>query len=156
MLSLYVSLVVFRFDGLLYRLRYSIKFIITLNEGLGLQLLGKTLKFLRGFAYKLLKIWIKGSWLGTLSRQSGALSVRVSSWKHIEPQTPWLSVKGPLVVSYGPWGLWLSVRGPRDPWLSVRSPGAPWSLIRGPGAPSSSVRSLGASWLSVRDPLVVS
>ena len=41
MLSLYLSLVVFQLDGLLYRLRYSIKFIITLNEGLGLQLLGK-------------------------------------------------------------------------------------------------------------------
>ena len=55
-LSLYLSLVVFQLGGLLYRLCYSIKFIISLNEGLGLQLLGKTLKFLTGFAYKLLKI----------------------------------------------------------------------------------------------------
>ena len=43
MLSLYLSLVVFRLEGLLYRLYYGIKFIITLNEGLGLQLLGKKL-----------------------------------------------------------------------------------------------------------------
>ena len=41
MLSLYLSLVVFQFRGLHYRLCYSIKFIITLNEGLGLQLLGQ-------------------------------------------------------------------------------------------------------------------
>ena len=47
---------VFQLGGLLYRLCYSIKFIITLNEGLRLQLLAKTLKFLTGFAYKLLKI----------------------------------------------------------------------------------------------------
>ena len=56
MLSLHLALVVFQLGGLIYRLCYSIKFIITLNEGLGLQLLGKTLKFLTGFAYKLLKI----------------------------------------------------------------------------------------------------
>ena len=55
MLSLYLSLVL-QLGGLLYRLRESIKFIITFNEGLGLQLLGKTLKFLIGFAHKLLKI----------------------------------------------------------------------------------------------------
>ena len=41
MLSLYLSLVVFQLGGLLYRLCYNIKFIITLNEGLGLQLLEK-------------------------------------------------------------------------------------------------------------------
>ena len=40
-LSLYLSLVVFQLGGLHYRLCYSIKFIIPLNEGLGLQLLGK-------------------------------------------------------------------------------------------------------------------
>ena len=40
MLSLYLALVVFQLGGLLYRLRHSIKLIITLNEGLGLQLLG--------------------------------------------------------------------------------------------------------------------
>ena len=56
MLSLHLALVVFQLGGLLYRLCYNIKFIITLNEGLGLQLLGKTLKFLTGFPYKLLKI----------------------------------------------------------------------------------------------------
>ena len=41
MLSLYLSLIVFQLGILLYRLCYSIEFIITLNEGLGLQLLGK-------------------------------------------------------------------------------------------------------------------
>ena len=41
MLSLYLSLVVFQLGGLLYRLCYRINFIITSNEGLGLQLLGK-------------------------------------------------------------------------------------------------------------------
>ena len=56
MLSLYLSLVAFQLGGLLYRLCYTIKFKITLNDGLGLQLLGKTLKFLTGFEYKLLKI----------------------------------------------------------------------------------------------------
>ena len=56
MLSLYLALVVFQLGDLLYRLCYNIKFIITLNERLGLQLLGKTLKFLTDFAYKLLKI----------------------------------------------------------------------------------------------------
>ena len=56
MLSLHLALVVFQLGGLLYRLCYSIKLIITLNEGLRLQLLEKTLKFLTGFAYKLLKI----------------------------------------------------------------------------------------------------
>ena len=56
MLSLHLALLVFQLGGSLYRLCYSIKFIITLNEGLGLQLLGETLKFLTGFAYKLLKI----------------------------------------------------------------------------------------------------
>ena len=56
MLSLHLESEVFQLGGLLYRLCYSIKFIITLNEGLRLQLLGKTLKFLTDFAYKLLKI----------------------------------------------------------------------------------------------------
>ena len=56
MLSLYLALVVFQLGGLLYRLCYSTKLIITLNEGLGWQLLEKTLKFLTGFACKLLKI----------------------------------------------------------------------------------------------------
>ena len=56
MLSLHLALVVFQLEGLLYRLCYSIKFMITLNEDLGLQLLGKTLKFLTDFAYKSLKI----------------------------------------------------------------------------------------------------
>ena len=40
MLSLYLSLLVFQLGDLLYRLCYSIKFIVTL-KGLGLQLLGK-------------------------------------------------------------------------------------------------------------------
>ena len=56
MLSLYLSLVVFQLGGLRYRLCYSIKFIKTLNEGLGWQLLGQNFRFLTGFAYKLLKI----------------------------------------------------------------------------------------------------
>ena len=41
MLSLYLSLVVFHWRGLLYRLCYSINFVITLDEGLGLQPVGK-------------------------------------------------------------------------------------------------------------------
>ena len=41
MLFLYSSLVVFQLGGLHYRLRNSIKFTITLNEGLGWQLLGQ-------------------------------------------------------------------------------------------------------------------
>ena len=41
MLSLYLSLVVFRLGGLHYRLCYGIRFIITLNEGLELQLLAQ-------------------------------------------------------------------------------------------------------------------
>ena len=41
MLSLYSLLVVFQLEGLHYRLCCSIKFIITLNEGLGLQLLAQ-------------------------------------------------------------------------------------------------------------------
>ena len=41
MLSLYLSLVVFQLGGLHYHLCYSIKLIITLNEGLGWQLLGQ-------------------------------------------------------------------------------------------------------------------
>ena len=52
MLSLYLSLVVFQLRGLHYRLCYSIKFTITLNEGLGLQYLGQN-RFLTGFAFKL-------------------------------------------------------------------------------------------------------
>ena len=56
MLSLYLLLVVFLLGGLHYLLCYGIKFIITLNVGLELQILGITLRFLTGFAYKLLKI----------------------------------------------------------------------------------------------------
>ena len=41
MLSLHLSLRVFQLMGLHYRLCYSIKFIITLNVGLGLQLFGQ-------------------------------------------------------------------------------------------------------------------
>ena len=41
MLSLYLSLVVFQLGGMHYRLCYSNKFIITLSEGLGWQLLGQ-------------------------------------------------------------------------------------------------------------------
>ena len=41
MLSFYLSLEVFKLGGLHYRLCYSIKFIIMLNEGLGWQLLGQ-------------------------------------------------------------------------------------------------------------------
>ena len=41
MLSLYLSLVAFQLGGLHYCLCDSIKFVITLNEDLGLQLLGK-------------------------------------------------------------------------------------------------------------------
>ena len=58
-----------------------------------------------GFAYKLLKIGIKGP----LARE------------------PWSSFKGPGAP-------WLPVRDPGVPWLSVRSPVPPWSLIRGPRA----------------------
>ena len=73
MLSLYLSLVVFQLGGLHYRLCYNFMFIITLNEGLGLQLFDKTLRFLTGFAYKLLKIGFKRP----LARE------------------PWSSVRGP-------------------------------------------------------------
>ena len=47
MLSLYVFIIgSISVGGLLYRLCYSIKFIITLNEGLGCNFYEKTLKFL--------------------------------------------------------------------------------------------------------------
>ena len=52
---MYLLLVVFRLGGLQYRLCYRVKFIITLNVALGLQLLGQN-RFFTGFAYKLLKI----------------------------------------------------------------------------------------------------
>ena len=47
------------YQGLHYCLRYNIKFIITLNEGLRLQFLGQNSKFLTSFAYGLFKIGIK-------------------------------------------------------------------------------------------------
>ena len=76
MLSLYFSLVVFQLGGLHYRLCYSIKFIITLNEGLGLQLLGKKLlNFLQVLHINYQKFELRGYWPGTLSRQSGALGL---------------------------------------------------------------------------------
>ena len=59
MLSLYLSLVVFQLGGLLYRLCYGIKFInhnnVKRKPGVA-TFRKKTLEFLTGFAYKLLKI----------------------------------------------------------------------------------------------------
>ena len=89
MLSLYLSLVVFQLGGLHYRLCYSNKFIITFNEGLGLQLLGiKLLDFSQVLLINSLKFELRGRWPGTLGRQSG------------DPGPPGcqLGVPGPLVV----------------------------------------------------------
>ena len=99
--------------GLHYRLCYSIKFVITLNEGLGLQLLG----FFTGFAYILLKIWIAG------------LLVR-NPWSSVRgPRAPWLLVRGPG-------GLWSSIRGPRASCSSVGGSGAPVYQLEAPGLSS--------------------
>ena len=82
MLLLYLSSVAFQLVGLHYRLCYSISFIIALNEGVGLQLLGQN-RFFTGFSYKLLKICFEGP----LVRDPWS-SVRCL-------EAPWLSVKGP-------------------------------------------------------------
>ena len=92
-LSLNLSLVVFQLGNLHYCLCYSVKFIITLNEGLGLQLLGQNLDF-----SQVLRINCKNLNLGPLAWDSW-LPVRGSGGPLVVSLgAPWLSVRGPLVV----------------------------------------------------------
>ena len=82
--------------GLHYRLCYSIKFIVTLNEGLRLQLLAPNFIFLTDFALMLLKFRIAGP----------------LAW------SPWSLARGPRAAL-------LSIRGPGASCLSVRGSGPP-------------------------------
>ena len=76
--SLYLSLVAFQLVGLHYRLCNSINFIITLNEGVGLQLLGQNSKISQRLCIQIVKKLNLGA-----------------PWSSIRgPGAPWLSVKG--------------------------------------------------------------
>ena len=73
--------------------------MITLNKGLGLNFLDKSLRFLTGFVYKLLKISLKGP----LAGPAGPGSLIVSKGP---PRDSQVVVRGP-----GPPGCWLGAPG---------------------------------------------
>ena len=129
MLSLYVSIGSISVGGLHYRLCYSIKFIITLNEGLGLQLSAQNFSIFHRFCVCIVKN------LNCGAPGPGPLVISLG------PRAPWLLVMGPG-------GPWLSIKGPRASCLSVRSPvcylGAPGLPGCRLGVPGSSGRQLGA------------